>query len=328
MPARDGYFGDLIESFGGGWNRFWFRPSGPLPCSVLRMAVGLLVVVHLLLLTVQLDRWYARDGLLPPESVRTLIVAGGESRYYHLSYFNYLGPIPTRAAHALAIALAAAFAAGLFTRITGLLTLTALLSYMHRLPLAPQHVEPVLAFLVAYLCIGPADAYFSVGRWLASRRSEAPPPATEPSLWATLSLRLIQVHLAAFVAMMALTKLNGDAWWDGEAVWYLLAQTHSRPLDLTFLRRSLGAPYFEYLINVWTHSVVYFELAFPVLIWIRPARPILLALGAAVWLPLVLATGLWLFALTLIVASLAFAQDETYRSLAGRSTALAPVPAR
>src|SRR5688500_10463044 len=114
-----------------------------------------------------------------------------------------------------------------------------------------------------------------------------------------MSLRLIQLHLAAFVAMMALAKLNGDAWWDGEAIWHLLARPRSRPLDLSALHGH------ELLVNFWTHAVVYFELAFPILIWNRLARPILLALGTIVWFTLALATGQWLLGLALVVASLA-----------------------
>jgi hypothetical protein len=305
-----GYFAELTESLGGGWNRFWFAPSDPLPCSVLRVAVGLLVIAHLLSLTAGLDRWYARDGLLSPGSVRVIVAAETDDAQYHFSLLGSLGSWEARIVHGLAIAVAAAFAVGLFARFTGLLTMLALLGYFHRLPLVAGHVEPVLIFLVAYLSLGPVDAYCSLGRWLRNRtaaESLTGPP--QPSFWATLSLRLIQVHLAAFIAMMGLAKLSGDAWWTGQAVWYLLAQTHSRPLDLTALRD------YPLLVNFWTHAIVYYELAFPVLVWNRLARPIVLAVGAILWLWVILATGLLLFGLTMTVATLAFIPASTYRRL-------------
>jgi hypothetical protein len=304
------YFADLVESMGNAWNRFWFTPTNPLPCSILRMGVGLLVVVHLVLLTFDLDRWYLTTGVLPRESVATLAQATRPGETYHLSYFSHLGTTEARVVHGAAILAAAAFAAGLLTRLTGVLTLAALLSYFHRLPLLAGHAEPVLIFLVAYLCIGPAGAYFSLDRKLVKLRTKAdapPPMSPEPTYWATISLRLIQLHLAAFVAMMALAKLNGDAWWDGEAIWHLLARPQSRPLDLTALRS------YELVVNFWTHAVVYFELAFPILIWNRLARPILLVLGAIIWLTLALATGQWLLGLALVAASLAFVPGDAYR---------------
>jgi hypothetical protein len=304
-----GYIAELTDSLGSGWNRFWFTPSDPLPCSVLRVAVGLLVIAHLLSLTGGLDRWYSWEGILPPASVQTVIVAETDEAYLHPTWLGTLGPSETRIVHALALASAAAFTVGLFSRFTGLVTLVALLGYFHRLPLLAGHVEPVLIFLFAYLAIGPVDAYWSLGRWLRNRTSPAALNAPQPSFWATLSLRLIQVHLAAFIAMMGLAKLNGNGWWTGQAVWFLLAQTHSRPLDLTFLRD------YPLLINFWTHSIVYYELAFPVLVWNRLARPIVLAVGVVLWMSIILATGLLLFGLTMIVATLAFVPAATYRKL-------------
>lgn len=314
-----GYFQEVTESVGRGWNRFWYAPSDPLPCAVLRIVVGLLVIGHLLMLMPGLDRWHSSAGLLSPQVVTAAIAADGGRAAWHPSYFAHLGPLESRVAHGLAIAAAAAFAAGLFSRVMGLITLAALLSCFHRLPLVAGQAEPVLIFLVAYLCIGPAGARLSVSRWLARRQSPLEEAPVRPSYWATLSLRMIQVHLAAFVAMMGLTKLNGDAWWQGEAIWNLLAQTHSRPLDLAWMRN------YELLVNFWTHAVVFFELAFPVLIWHRLARPILLVLGTLLWLSIIAATGLLLFGMTMIAATLAFVPAEAYHGLlAARSGASTP----
>jgi hypothetical protein len=315
MSTSEGYFSDLSAAIGRGWNRYWFTPVDPLPCSILRIAVGVAVIAWLLSLGADIDRWFARDGLLSPQVVKNLTLEGAqEAAYYRLSYFDYLGPSEARIAHYVAIVVACAFTLGALTRVTGALTAIAILSYIHRMPVALGHAEPILVFLVGYLCIAPAGAYWSVDRWIASLRAKTPPPPPAPSLLANLSLRSIQVHMAMFVAMMGLVKLWGDAWWDGLAIWNLLAQTMSRPLDLTSLRG------WEYLINFWTHSVVYYELAFPLLIWNRTARPLVLGLGVLVWGSLVLVTGLAIFGLALVIAMLAFVPADAFRSLAARST--------
>jgi hypothetical protein len=121
-----------------------------------------------------------------------------------------------------------------------------------------------------------------------------------------------------FYAMMGLTKLYGDAWWQGGAIWLLLAQTESRPLDLTGLRRAGQVG--EYLLNFWTHTIIYFELAFPVLIWSRITRPILLALSIAIWSSLIVATGQSLFGLAMLATSIAFIPGERLRAFFGRRT--------
>ena len=305
---------DLAEEFGQRWNRFWFTPADPLLCSVLRIVVGFLAALHFLDLAGGLSSWYAAGGLLPSAAVTRVLELsseiGASYRFTHLSRFSAGWELWTL--HALAIAAALFFAAGLFTRLSGVLTLLAILAYVHRAPLVAGHVEPVLSFLIAYLIIAPSGAsLFAQARFRAKK--DQPQTSRAPSVAANIGLRLIQVHLAMFYAMMGLTKLYGDAWWDGNAIWILLAQTESRPLDLTGLRR-LGQPGF-FLLNFWTHAVVYFELAFSVLIWNRFTRPIMLALSIAIWLSLILATGHLIFGLTMLAAGIAFRQNNSRGTL-------------
>jgi hypothetical protein len=323
MPDRS-YFSELIDAFGGAWNRFWFTPADPLPCAVLRIATGAVAVLHLLSLSPDLGPWYARDGLLPPSAVTGLfnLMSGGTETNYHVSY---LGVFPAGTVllmvHLAAVAVAVAFLLGLLTHVTGFLTLLAVLAYVHRLPFIAGHLEPVLIYLLAYLSLAPAGACLSVDRLLGRRRTESlGDPA--PSLTANIALRLIQVHTAMFVAMMGLSKLYGDAWWGGGAIWLLLAQTESRPLDLTGVRQ-LGAPG-ELLLNLWAHATVYIELAYPVLVWNRLARPLVVLLAAAAWLLLSLPAGSLLLAIALIVASGSFLPAEFYRRLVGRPAVLPP----
>jgi hypothetical protein len=315
------YFSELVETFGGEWNRFWFTPARPLQCARLRIATGAITVLYLLALSPDLARWYARDSLLPPAAVSGIfdLLARGEQTNYH---FSYLGIFPAGTelwvVHLAAIAVAAAFMVGLFTRVSGVFTLIAVLAYVHRLPFVAGHVEPVLAYLLAYLCLAPAGAVLSVDCWLRRRANPATEIAPQATIAANISLRLIQVHTAMFVAMMGLSKLYGDAWWGGGAIWLLLAQTESRPLDLTGIRRAGGPG--ELLLNFWAHATVLTELAYPVLIWNRLARPLVIALAAVVWLLLALATGSILLALALIAASGSFLPAEL---LAGKSRQLA-----
>jgi hypothetical protein len=318
----------LAEEFGARWNRFWFTPAEAVSASVLRILVGVLTAVHLIDCGLGLNLWYRNDGILPPTIVSQLLELTGEGEAnYHFSYLNRIANGGALwAVHAAAVIVALAFAAGLFTRISGVLTLIAVLAYVHRVPQVAGHLEPVLSFLIAYLCIAPSGATLSLDRWLfgGAKKGSAMALLTgpaSPSITANIGLRLIQVHLAMFYAMMGLTKLYGDAWWDGSATWLLIAQTQSRPLDFTGLRR-LGSPG-EYLINFWTHLIVYFELAFAVLIWTRIGRPVLIALSILVWLSITLLTGHLLFGLAMLAAGLAFVPATSLRGIVSREQTIA-----
>jgi hypothetical protein len=318
-------FTDLAEDFGQKWNRFWFAPADSLPVCVQRILVGLLAAAHFLELGQGLNVWYASDGVVPPAAVRRLLELTSSETEYRYSYLNGL---PASSAlmviHVLAIVASLMFAVGFLTRISGLLTLAALLAYVHRVPQVAGHAEPVLSFLIAYLCIGSSGAWLSLDRRLfGSSKDNATLRmilgTQDRPVAANVALRLTQVHLAMFYAMMGLTKLYGDAWWEGTAVWILLAQTQSRPMDLTAIRRwgQLG----EYVVNFWTHAIVYFELAFGILIWTRIGRPILLWLSVLIWVSVIVATGQLLFGLTMLAANVAYLPESVFEPLARRREA-------
>src|SRR5262245_14128393 len=128
-------FAEVAEDFGQRWNQFWFVPADALPACVLRICVGVLAALHFLEMGRGLNLWYANDGLMPPAAVNRLLEltsSGIEFRYSHLNHLPASSGLLI--VHVLAIVVALAFAAGFLTRVSGLLTLAALLTYIHRAP--------------------------------------------------------------------------------------------------------------------------------------------------------------------------------------------------
>ncbi len=278
------------------WEQFWFAPADPRPLAAIRIVVALTALIYVWSFSYDLVRWFGPQGLLPLET--NSVISGGSERGGVLR-FSLLSLATSKAElwviHGICLAACAALTLGLATRVSAVLTLVAVLSYVHRAPAISGLVEPVLSMFLLYLTWAPSGAYASLDRllgmsaWIAGSAS--------PSVSAAISLRLMQIHLAALYAVMGVAKLYGNAWWDGEAIWILLAQTHSRPLDLSFLRDH------PFLLNAWTHLVVYTHLAFAPLVWSRLTRPIVLVLATLTWLSLIPVTGQTLFCLFMIAAS-------------------------
>lgn len=301
MPAVRNYLSSLSQAFGAGWNRFWFTPSDAYPLSVIRICTGLAALYYVVSQTGDLLRWFGPDGLLSIDSVYRL---SGEGTSRLSLLFLAHDSTSLWAAHALACGVLAAFTVGLFTRWTSVLALVAVLSYVNRAPLLAGQFEPVLTMVLAYLCLTPAGAHLSVDRW---RRQKRQLGELSPSVAANIGLRLIQLHTAGFVLLSGLTMLAGQPWWNGEGLWYLIAHTESRWLDLSALQSH------TYVINLWTHLTVGSHLVFGLLIWNQLARPLLLGLLAAVWTSLALVTGLLAFYTMLLIACLAFVSPQTLR---------------
>lgn len=290
------------------WNAFWFTPGPTLPLAMLRIGVGTICLWHFVSFGMSSDRWFGNEGMIPQDSARFLMESAGSPIWQQPSLLWLTDDRSILLLlHVVAIVAAAAFTVGLFTRVSGTVALVMLLSYAHRAPFVSIHGDPILAFMMLYLVLGPCGQMFSWDRMLANRRGSDLPLATKPSISGQISLRLIQVHLAMFYGMMGLTKLHGDSWWDGEAIWQLLAQTQSRPSDWTSLRS------YPLLINLWTHAQVWLELGFAVLIWNRYFRNGLLVATSLLWLMFIQITGMATYGLVLMVAGLAFLPEETWQ---------------
>ncbi len=306
------YFHTLTERFGQTWNQFWFAPSDPFALSVMRVLTGLIALVTILTYTPDLEMLLSPDGLLARDSVTRL-----RGDFTSLSYFYWLDtPAKLWGAHVAGLVVLGLFTVGLFTRVTSILSLVVVLSYFHRTFVVTSEAEPVLAFVMFYLCLAPTGAYLSLDSWFASRktasaRTAAAPEAPQATWTATVPTRLIQIHLALVYLMMLLAQLNETTWWDGTALWWIIGRRESAMLDLTWLHVH------PWLVNFWTHAFVLFEGAFLVLAWNRLAAPLLVAASVIMWGLMAVATGLAPLAAIMIVAGMSFLAPQSLRTLLG-----------
>ena len=158
--------------------------------------------------------------------------------------------------------------------------------------------------LAMYVMLGPCGARYSVDRLLAIRRgkTDADPDYVDESWTATLAVRLIQTHLCVIYLFGGLGKLQGRAWWTGEAIWLSVANPEYRSLDMTWLAPEWGLRFGELL----AHATVFFELFYICLIWNRWTRPLVLLTALGVHGFIGLAMGMPEFALAMITANAAF----------------------
>ena len=301
------YWTELSQAVGCSWNRFWFTPSHPLLICLLRIAVGLLALSYHLSFSKDLTRLFAEGGFLSRDTLEALRGDLGGYDWVHFSLLDFANsPTQLWIIHVVAGVILLFFTLGLLTRVTSILSLLVVLSYVHSQSVLSGPFEPLICMLLLYLSLAPCGAYLSIDCWRVSRRQGVDEQSWQsaPCWTSTVSLRLIQLHCAGFYLLMGLSKLAGDVWWEGQAVWTLLAQTRSRPVDLTFLREQV------FLLDAWTHAIVLFELLFPLLIWKQLGRPILLGLAVLMWTSLAVVTGLVGFSLVMLVASAAFLPAE------------------
>ncbi len=311
MHTMRAYFGELSREFGTAWTRFWFTPRDSVVLCLVRVLTGIVALYYIVSHSADLVRWFGPDGILNASTTQRLTGAEQLRYSFHYSYL-YLAETPASLwiLHGAGLLVVLAFTLGLWSRLTSIGALIVVLAYVHRAPMITGQLEPVLTMLLAYLCLAPTGRHFSLDAvWARHRLKKLGPLAgqwtdTQLSLGANISTRLIQLHLAGFCLMTGLNMLAADTWWAGEGVWWLIARTDSRLVDLT------GLAHAPLVVNFWSHAIVAYLFLFGLLAWHRLARPILLVLGVLVWVSLALVTGLVAWCVTMLVASLAFVEPR------------------
>ena len=323
ITAVANYWTTLSTRFGTGWNRFWFKPQDAVVLCAMRIVTGTAAFAWLLSLSPQLTDWFGPQGWLPIETVKNIYTYGAVDVPWYVK--SPLNLVQTQASlwtfHMGSLVILFLFTLGWKTRLTNLLSLVVMLAYVHRAPLIFGQFETVLVMICTYLCLGPSGIYLSLDGKRGNSATQEALEACAASWSANVSVRLIQVHLSAIYILMGLSKLGGETWWAGDAIWWLTAQQQSPLVYLEFLREN------PLLLNAWTHADVWLDLLFGLLIWIPLARPLLMGLVTLKWLVLSLVSGLLGFCLFMIAANLVFVTPSLLRNWLNRRRQAQEIPA-
>ena len=290
------------------WDRFWFTPAPPQTVALLRILGGAMIFYTHLAWGLQLNAFLGKDAWV--DNATALELQRGWFTWSHLWYID--SPVLLWTAHLAALVVMAMFTLGLFTRTNGVLTCLLTLAYCHRLHGALFGLDQVNAMLAMYLMLAPCGDAYSLDRYFANLRNRGSASTPAPTVMSNIAIRLIQLHLCILYLFGGISKLRGDMWWDGSAVWFALATLEYQSLNLTWLAR------FPWVIALMTHVTIFWETFYCFMVWPKWSRPITLTLAFVVHGGIALALGMKTFGLAMIIANLAFVSPELVAKLVGR----------
>jgi predicted DCC family thiol-disulfide oxidoreductase YuxK len=318
------YLAGLGRDAWAAWDRFAFAPADPTPLGVVRIASGALAFWCLFVYGLDLRAYLGSDGWMSPEAVRQAL----QGKPAAWSFWPLVPDGLLRPAWVACLVVLALFTVGLWSRVTAALAWAIVVSTSRRAPAALYGFDQIVATWLLYLAAtGASGQAVSLDRFLARVRRNraevarrvksgawsAPSGVPEPSVSANIARRLIQCHLVLIYGMAALAKFQGRVWWAGDAFWGTVAAGEFRLFDLTWLAAYPG------LIQFCTHAGLALELSYPVLVWVRPIRPLMMAAIVAMHIGIGLTLGLTEFSLAMIAGNVAFCSGPWLRSLvAGR----------
>jgi hypothetical protein len=285
------------------FEKLFFSPRDTRACAMLRIGLAVCVIVDLLVLRGDLDRWFGEEGVLPLAASRGLVDPNA------LSPFEWL---PASASTLqlvwwLALGHATLLLLGIWPRIQALGLLLWLQAFQVRNLLIVDGSDIVFRTFAFYLVLMPSAGAFSVPAWLARRRG-APLSFARPA-W---GLVLFRFQMGLIYASSAWEKLNGRDWIDGSALYYVSRLddnfSHGPILDSVF--GSLA------VCRLLTWATLAVEISLPILLGFARTRRLGIVLGALFHLALGLTMNLFLFPWIMIIGLLAFLETADFDRLA------------
>lgn len=305
---------DWFASVKSGWQDFWFAPTDPTTLGVLRILSGLMLLYTHAVWGLELDAFFGSRGWQAPELVHAL-----QSEQFAYSFWWWVPEGWMHTVHVASLVVLGLFTVGLFADVTAVLACVIAISYAHRAPAALFGLDQINTMLALYLAIGGCGQALSFDRLRARYRKIrravdtgsgevdlAPPPSSR----ANLGIRLIQVHMCVIYFFAGVSKLQGTAWWNGDAMWLAFANLEYQSADMTWLAR------FPRLINLITHTTVIWEISFCALVWIPVLRPVVLAMAVVLHVGIGAVLGMWTFGLVMLIGCASFIRPSEIKSLA------------
>ncbi len=286
------------------WNRFWFSPTDPTLLGVVRILAGLMLLYTHAVWGLELEAFFGPNGWQSSELVQAL-----QHDQFVFSFWWWVPDGLIHVAHWAALLVLVTFTVGLFAEVTAVLACIVAISYANRAPAALFGLDQINTMLALYLAIGGSGRALSLDRIrLRYRRirravdegSHRIDLAVPPNVRANLGLRLVQVHMCIIYLFAGLSKLQGTAWWNGEAMWLAFSNLEYQSADMTWLAR------FPWLINLITHTTVMWEISFCALVWVPSLRPVMLALAVVLHFGIGATLGMWTFGLVMLIGCTSF----------------------
>jgi predicted DCC family thiol-disulfide oxidoreductase YuxK len=287
------------------WERIFFQNRSTLPLELTRIGIGAALVLNYGLATPYLYDFWGESAWMP------LLIA---SQYAHDPWmqsvlFYLTAPWQLLAWHVVFLFSCVAFMVGWRTSWVKWIVLAGEISYAHRNLALVYGVDRIICSLLFILCLAPIGRALSLDRVRevrAAKRSDLEAvPWSYTSIWAGACTRLIQIQMATLFFYSAISKIRGNDWWNGNAIWLVFSSVE---FYNRFLLDLFASHY--WLVTVATYAVLLIEIAFPFLIWQRRARPYMLAAAIFLHIQIGVFMGLFYFSFVMIMGHMSFVRPE------------------
>lgn len=280
------------------WNTFWFKPIDLLPAAVFRIVFSAIIFVMYAFRQINVKEYFTDKSTVPysgafellPEIFRPPFIWFPQSDFAVVSL------------HAVFLVLIALIGVGFYSRIMSVFALILQVIFLYRNYSVAYGADVMNCYWLFYLCFIDSDRVLSVRQKFRLPSFSLKLPDFSLS---TVGVRLIQLQLCIIYGYTGLEKLKGGVWWDGSAIWQVMANQQLTTMDFSFLQN------FPLLVVFMTYATLIFEIYFPVVVWIKKVRPWWLAIGVFFHIGIAISLGLVFFSGVMIAPYILFISAQT-----------------
>jgi hypothetical protein len=288
-----------------------FQPVSPVPIAVYRILLGVLIIGRFLLLAPHWLLWFGRLGAIARQP--RLPIGGFQVdllRFWPQQDWGIWLLL------CIALSLSLALTLGIFTRIANAGVFIVICALQARNPYILNAADHLIRIMVLYLLFSNAGAALSVDRLLALRRGKAP---IEPSKAVPWAVWMMRVQIAVIYLEAGISKAHSPLWNGGTALYYIFQNSEIARFGfqrhITLAESAIGSSL--------TTAI---EILFPLLVWPKQTRYLMLGLGALLHLgievlmkiPLLSGAMMTAYVVFLDADDLALAHDWLRKHVLGR----------
>ncbi|HEY9759053.1 MAG TPA: HTTM domain-containing protein [Oculatellaceae cyanobacterium] len=281
------------------WNRLWFSQVSTASLCIFRIIFGFLVFASSLLLAPDITHFFGGNPII---SIATIKAWSPNS----FSLFFLLPPSDLTAISVYSALLIASLCLclGFHSRTSAIVTFVCLVSFHNRLPCIFNGADMLLRQQAFLLMLAPSGSMYSLDeRQNTKHRGDS---GIIHSAW---PLVLLQLQLASVYCQAFWTKALCPEWWDGRAIYYAGHLIEYSRIQMPAICNNLE---FCRCLGWGTLAI---ELALWTLIWFKPARYFVLALGILLHGGIESVMSIGLFSYTMIASYALFIDPQTIESV-------------
>ncbi|MEZ0393125.1 MAG: HTTM domain-containing protein [Pseudobdellovibrionaceae bacterium] len=288
----------MIRSLWQKWNQFWFDPVPLFNLAAFRILFCFTMASMYLGRQMDVELFYTDAGILPKDLALKVL----PESYRPFAVYSFWPDSWVFAIHAVFVLILFLMAFGVFSRWLGFIATFFQLAFLYRNYGVAFGADQIGSLFLFYLAFTQSDARLSFRHWWRKKRQKS---ELSGDLLTSVFYRMIQIQLCLVYVYSGMEKLKGSTWWDGTAIWSVLANSQMVIGDFTWTR------HFPLLIVFLSFSTLLFELYFPVLVWVQSLRKYLLMAGVLFHAGIGIFMALWSFALLMVSPYILFLSEES-----------------